>query len=153
MLAISPPPQGASAATPPLLLITSDIDGDPLGRVSRPAERRRAFDTQRAGAGWLLTLPALSHAALSGTLAPEGWDAQDRHRSVAPLIVPRAGPGPDGGRVAWEPAGGGPRGPRSGSATEAAQADLNEAMRLSAAFLNAQLRGAAMPASALLQVR
>jgi hypothetical protein len=51
------------------------------------------------------------------------------------------------------PAGGVPRGPRSGSATEAAQADLREAMRLSTNFLDAQLRGAAMPTSPMLSTR
>lgn len=150
VIAISPPPMAAAAATPPLLLVTSDTDGDALGLVTRPAERRRAFDGQRAGAGWLLTLPVLSHAALSGTLAPEGWQAQDQHRGRDAVGGPpqRGGPGRPAG-----PVGGAPRGPRSGSATEAAQADLAEALRVSTAFLDAQLRGAAAPAGAWLQAR
>ncbi len=148
VIAISPPPMDAAAATPPLLLVTSDTDGDALGLVTRPAERRRAFDGLRAGAGWLLTLPVLSHAALSGTLAPEGWQAQDQHRGRdAAGGPPQRGGGPQG------PAGGAPRGPRSGSATEAAQADLAEALRVSTAFLDAQLRGAAAPAGAWVQAR
>ncbi|KQW45492.1 MULTISPECIES: hypothetical protein [unclassified Roseateles] len=146
-IAISPPPMDAAAATPPALLITSDIDGDALGLVTRPAERRRAFDAMQPGAGWLLSLAGVSHAALSGTLAPEGWQEQDQHRGHA---VQRA---PMGVRAGPMPAGGVPRGPRSGSATEAALADLNEALRVSAAFLDARLRGAAMPVSPLLTTR
>lgn len=152
VIAISPPPMEAPAATPPLLLVTSDNDGDALGLVVRPAERRRAFETQRAGAGWLLNLDGLSHTALAGTLAPHGWHEQDQHRSGDAIGGGRRG-GMGGGPGVQGPAGGAPRGPRSGSATEAAQADLNEAMRLSVAFLDAQLRGAAMPSSALLQTR
>lgn len=154
VIAISPPPMEAAAATPPALLITSDVDGDALGLVTRPAERRRAFETLRPGGGWLLNLPGASHAALAGTLAPEGWHAQDQHRGGMGGGQQRGsmGGGP-GGQGQHGPAGGTPRGPRSGSATEAAQADLQEAMRLSVAFLDARLRGAAMPASALLTAR
>lgn len=156
VIAISPPPMDASAATPPALLITSDTDGDALGLVNRPAERRRAFDSLRPGAAWLLNLPGTSHAALAGTLAPEGWHAQDQHRGREGMggVQQRGGMGGgQGGQGHHGPAGGTPRGPRSGSATEAAQADLQEAMRLSVAFLDARLRGAAMPASALLTAR
>ncbi|MFT7776215.1 hypothetical protein [Roseateles sp.] len=151
VIAISPPPMAAAAATPPAMLITSDTDGDALGLVRQPAERRRAFDTLRPGAGWLLSPPGPSHAALSGTLAPEGWHTQDQHHGREAMGGQRSGMG--GGRGDQGPAGGSPRGPRSGSATEAAQADLNEAMRLSTAFLDAQLRGAAMPESTSLTPR
>lgn len=156
VIAISPPPMQAAAATPPALLITSDNDGDALGLVSRPAERRRAFETLRPGGGWLLNLAGTSHAALAGTLAPEGWHVQDQHRGREGMGggQQRGGTaGGQGGQGPHGPAGGVPRGPRSGSATEAAQADLQEAMRLSVAFLDARLRGAAMPASALLTAR
>lgn len=152
VIAISPPPMDAATATPPALLITSDTDGDALGLVKQPAERRRAFDTLRPGAGWLLTLPALSHPALAGTLAPQGWHEQDQHRGREAMGGPRGGVGGGQGGL-HGPAGGVPRGPRSGSATEAAQADLADAMRLSTAFLDAQLRGAAMPANPHLQAR
>jgi len=155
VIAISPPPMDAAATTPPALLITSDADGDALGLVTRPVERRRAFDSLRPGAGWLLNLPGTSHAALAGTLAPEGWHAQDQHRGRDMPVGQRGGgmgPG-QGGPAPHGPAGGAPRGPRSGSATEAAQADLHEAMRLSVAFLDARLRGAAMPSSPLLTAR
>ena len=161
VIAISPPPMDPATSTPPALLITGDNDGDALGLVTRPAERRRAFDALRPGAAWLLNLPGLSHAGLSGTLAPEGWHEQDQH--------PHRGGGGGGGgerrggmgggqgggqgQGAHGPAGGTPRGPRSGSATEAAQADLHEAMRLSTAFLDARLRGAAMPESPALLAR
>jgi dienelactone hydrolase len=151
VIAISPPPMDAPAATAPLLLITGDNDGDPLGLFTRPAQRRRAFETQRPGAGWLLSLPGLSHTALAGTLAPEGWHAQDQHRG-GEALGRRGGMG-NGQGGGPGPAGGAPRGPRSGSATEAAYADLSEATRLSAAFLDSQLRGAAMPANTRLQVR
>ncbi len=153
VIAISPPPMDATAATSPALLITSDTDGDALGLVKHPAERRRAFDTLSPGAGWLLSLPGLSHAALSGTLAPEGWHAQDQHRSREGS--PGGGMQQRGGGQGGQhgPAGGVPRGPRSGSATEVAQADLTEALRVSTAFLDAQLRGMAPPTSPLLTAR
>lgn len=155
VIAISPPPMAAAAATPPALLITSDTDGDALGLVKQPVERRRAFDTLRPGVGWLLSPPGPSHAALSGTLAPDGWHAQDQHHGREAMGGQQRGGmgGGMGGGMNGGPAGGAPRGPRSGSATEAAQADLNEATRLSTAFLDAQLRGAAPPASAWLTPR
>lgn len=149
-IAISPPPMTAASDAPPLLVVTSDTDGDALGLVRHPAERRRAFEQRPPGSAWLLSPPGLSHAALSGTLAPDGWHEQDQHRGReggGPAAVDSRGQGSRG------PAGGAPRGPRSGSATEAAQADLREAMHLSTLFLDAQLRGAAMPASPLLTAR
>ena len=154
IIAISPPPMNAAAGSAPTLFITSDTDGDALGLVTRPAERRRAFDAAPAGSGWLLNAPGVSHAALSGTLAPEGWHAQDQHRGreMGPAGGQQRG-GMGGGQGQHGPAGGAPRGPRSGSATEAAQADLAEALRVSTAFLDAQLRGAAAPAGAWLQAR
>ncbi|MBV8037588.1 hypothetical protein [Roseateles sp.] len=152
VIAISPPPMDAAAATPPALLVTSDTDGDALGLVTRPTERHRALATLRPGASWLLSPPGLSHAALSGTLAPEGWHAQDQHHGREAMGGQQRG-GMGGGQGAHGPAGGAPRGPRSGSATEAAQADLHEALRLSTAFLDAQLRGAEPPASTLLTPR
>lgn len=148
VIAISPPPMDAAPHTPPALVVTSDVDGDALGLIRHPAERRRAFETLPAGQGWLLNASGLSHAALAGTLAPEGWHAQDQRRD--------AGHGGGAGGVnrgPQAPAGGAPRGPRSGSVTEAAQADLAEVMRLSRAFLDAQLRGTALPAHPLLQAR
>jgi dienelactone hydrolase len=158
VIAISPPPMDAPGALPPALLITSDSDGDALGLVTRPAERRRAFEALRPGAAWLLSLPGASHAALAGTLAPEGWHAQDQHRGGDAMMGGsgngrRGGQGGQGGQGSHGPAGGAARGPRSGSATEAAQADLHEAMRLSVGFLDAQLRGAAMPAGTALLSR
>jgi dienelactone hydrolase len=155
VITISPPPMDAPAAAPPLLLVTSDNDGDALGLITRPAERRRIFETQRPGAAWLLQLPTPSHAALSGTLAPEGWHAQDQHRGGEGMAGrgARGGGMGDGPRGPQGPMGGPARGPRSGSATEAAQADLADAMRLSTAFLDAQLRGAAMPADTALRAR
>jgi dienelactone hydrolase len=152
VIAISPPPMEAPGAAAPLLLITGDNDGDALGLFTRPAERRRAFETQRPGAGWLLSLPGLSHTALAGTLAPEGWHAQDQHRGGEAIAGGRRG-GMGDGQGPHGPAGGAPRGPRSGSATEAAYADLREATRLSADFLDSLLRGAAMPVSVHLQAR
>ncbi|MDG0856893.1 hypothetical protein [Roseateles puraquae] len=154
VIAISPPPMTAVPGTPPALIITSDADGDALGLVTDPAQRRRAFDSLSPGAGWLLRLPSLSHAALSGTLAPDGWHAQDQHRGGPSGAGGGGGRGEmGGGRAPQGPAGGAPRGPRSGSATEAAQADLGEALRMSRAFLDAQLRGAALPPSPSLVVR
>lgn len=149
VIAISPPAMQAPSAGAATLLITSDIDRDPLGLVRSPAERRQAFDALASGSGWLLNLGGVPHAALAGTLAPEGWHEQDQQRMRAGggMGGVRGGGGPQG------PAGGGGRGPRSGSATEAAQIDVGEGFRLSRAFLDAQLRGAAMPVSAALAAR
>lgn len=139
--AMQPPSQGAAA-----LLVTSDMDQDPLGLVRRPGERRQAFDAMAPGSGWLLNLGIASHAALAGTLAPDGWHEQDLHRGRAGGGMGARGGGQGGPQG---PAGGGARGPRSGSATEAAQSDLGDALRDSAAFLDAQLRGRALEAPRL----
>lgn len=153
VIAISPPPMDAADGTAAALVITGDHDGDALGLVTRPAERRRAFDGLSAGSAWLLSLSGLSHAGLAGTLAPEGWHAQDQHRGRDMGGQQQRGGMGGGHPGAHGPAGGAPRGPRSGSATEAAQADLQEALRVSTAFLDAQLRGAAAPDSPLLTAR
>jgi dienelactone hydrolase len=149
IVAISPPAMFAPAAGAATLLVTGDLDHDPLGLLRRPGERQQAFDAMQAGSAWLLNLPAATHAALAGTLAPEGWHEQDHHRgrNGGPMTARGRGDGPQ------EPPGGGARGPRSGSATEAAQMDLDEALRLSRTFLDARLRGGAAPASALLTAR
>jgi hypothetical protein len=132
------------------LVITSDVDQDPLGLLRSPAERRQAFDALAPGSGWLLNLGGVPHAALAGTLAPDGWHEQDQQHG---LMGAAMGGGRGGGGGPQGPAGGGARGPRSGSATEAALSDLGDGLRLSRAFLDARLRGAAMPASAQLSAR
>lgn len=151
VVAISPPAMQAPASGAPTLLVTSDVDQDPLGLLRTPAERRRAFDALAPGSGWLLNLGGVPHAALAGTLAPDGWHEQDQHHG-------QMGGGMGGGRGGSHggpqgPIGGGARGPRSGSATEAAQTDLRDGLRISRAFLDAQLRGAAMPAAPQLSAR
>lgn len=157
VIAISPPAMQAPAGGAATLLVTSELDQDPLGLLRRPAERRQAFDGFAPGSGWLLTLGSVSHAALAGTLAPEGWHAQDQHRMQNGGTGGGMGNGTNGRRRGGAedggpqgPAGGGARGPRSGSATEAAQSDMGDGFRLSAAFIDAQLRGAAMPVSTAL---
>jgi dienelactone hydrolase len=150
VIAISPPPM-QPATRLPALVITSDVDGDPLGLIRDPAERRRGFDALAPGNAWLLSLPGVSHAGLSGTQVSEDWAAQDQHKALAMGGMAR-GRGGDGGRG---PGGGAgvARGPRSGSATEAAQANLASGLTLSSAFLDARLRGAALPANAMLTAR
>ncbi|KQV50751.1 hypothetical protein ASC95_15490 [Pelomonas sp. Root1217] len=150
VIAISPPAMQAPAGGVATLLITSEIDQDPLGLLRRPAERRQAFDSFAPGSGWLLNLGAVSHAALAGTMAPEGFHVQDQHHGQAPIGGMGGGRGRGGaGGAGGEgggmhgPQGGGSRGPRSGSATEAAQSDIGDGFRLSHAFLDAQLRGGA----------
>ncbi len=158
VIAVSPPAMQAPADGVATLLITSELDQDPLGLLRRPGERRQAFDSLAPGKAWLLNLGAVSHAALAGTLAPEGWHTQDQHRGQAPVGGGmgggrgRGGGGGEGGGM-HGPQGGGARGPRSGSATEAAQSDVGEGFRLSHAFLDAQMRGAALPTSGLLSPR
>ncbi|MCE4553646.1 hypothetical protein [Pelomonas cellulosilytica] len=155
VLAISPPAMQAPAHGAPTLVITSEVDQDPLGLLRSPGERRQAFDTLAPGSGWLLMLGAVSHAALAGTLAPEGWHGQDQHRGPAGMGGGLGG-GMGGGRGeghARGPAGGGARGPRSGSATEAAQSDLGSGLSLSTTFLAAQLGGQPLPAGTQLLPR
>ena len=150
VIAISPPAMQAPAGGAATLVITSDIDNDPLGLLRSPAERRQGFEALAPGSGWLLNLGGVPHAALAGTLAPDGWHEQDQRRG--PM-----GGGMGGGRGgAGGPPGamaGAGRGPRSGSATEAAQADLRDGLQLSRAFLDAQLRGAAFPSHPQLSER
>jgi dienelactone hydrolase len=141
VIAISPPPMAAPPDGAPTLIVTSDLDHDPLGLIARPAERRQAFDTLAAGRGWLLQLAGVSHAGLAGTLAPEPWQAQDRHELRAPRLAP--------GRGEPAPPGGSPTGLRSGSASEAAQARLGAALRDTTAFLHAQLSGRPLDAPGL----
>lgn len=155
LIAISPPPMTPTASLP-TLLITSDQDGDPLGLIARPAERRRSFEAMAPGRAWLLQLDNVSHAGLAGNRVSEAWAAQDQHRGG---MGPGQGSGSGGagrGRGGADGMAGGQRGPgagtahgpRSGSATEAAQADLGEGLRSSAAFLDAMLRGATWPTTA-----
>jgi dienelactone hydrolase len=139
VIAISPlllePPEPLAAAQPgstPLLLVSSDNDLDPLGLAARPADRHRVWDAQPAGTAWWLNLASVTHAGLAGTLPHEAWLTQDlRPADRAPS---RPG-GPAGAAMSagW--------GLRSGSATEAALANLQEAWRLSLALLDAELRG------------
>jgi len=145
VIAISPPAMQTPAAGSATLLVTSDVDGDALGLVTRPAERRQAFDAMAPGSAWLLNLPNTSHAGLAGTLAPDNWHAQDEHQFRAPRMGGRQG---HGGGVE-SPPGGGARGMRSGSASEAAQANLGDALHDSTAFLDAQLRGRPLQAARL----
>lgn len=147
VIAISPPPM-KPATTLPALIITSDTDGDPLGLVINPMERRRGFEALPPGQAWLLSLPGVSHAGLSGTHVSEAWAVQDQHKPMNMGGMARGRGGGEGGTHG--PAGGGARGPRSGSATEAAQSNLDEGLRLSSAFLDARLHGTPLPASALL---
>jgi dienelactone hydrolase len=149
VIAISPPAMQAPAEGAAALLVTSEQDHDPLGLLRRPGERRQAFEAMAPGTAWLLSLGRLSHAALAGTLAPAGWHEQDLHRVPAggSMVGRGRGEGPSG------PPGGVARGPRSGSATEAAQSDLGGALRLTSAFLDQHLRGGPAVPGELLQAR
>lgn len=138
VIAISPPAMQAPAQGAAALVVTGEQDHDPLGLLRQPAERRQALAAMGPGSAWLLSLASIGHAALAGTLAPHGWHEQDQHRGLVA-----------GGMAGRGPQGGGARGPRSGSATEAAQADLGDALQDSTAFLDAQLRGRALDAPRL----
>jgi dienelactone hydrolase len=132
VIAISPPAMQAPATGAPALLITSETDHDPLGLLRSPAERLQAL---AADGVQLAQLGAVSHAALAGTRAPDGWHAQDQHL----VRAARRGPGQGGGAPGGAP-GGGALAPRSGSATEAALTDLGDGLSRSRAFLDAWLR-------------
>lgn len=149
VIAISPPAMQAPASGTAALVVTSELDHDPLGLVRRPAERRQAFDAMAPGTGWLLNLGSINHAALAGTLAPEGWHEQDQQHSKPAGTMAGRGQQRGSGDSPRGPQGGGARGPRSGSVTEAAQADLRDALRDSTAFLDAQLRGRVLDAPRL----
>ncbi len=147
VIAISPPAM-AAAGSGPVLLITSDTDRDPLGLLAQAAQRRQAFASLAPGEGWLLTLAGISHAGLAGTLVPEAWALQDAARGEA--VAGRRGAvpvqaGPIGPTGPTGPPGGLYRGPPSGSASEAASADLDDAFVASVAALSQRLRGSTLP--------
>lgn len=143
VIAISPLPDAPRPALlAPALLISSDADGDPLGLVPRPVERRRAFE-QLVGSEprYWLALHGATHAGLAGTLPLEAIATQDQRKADAAARAP-GGNGRRGTEGARPPGQlGAVGGFRSGSASEAARADLREAWRLSVAFLDAHLRG------------
>lgn len=149
IIAISPPVMQAPAAGSATLVVTSELDSDPLGLITRPAERRQAFDAMAPGSAWLLNLGQASHAGLAGTLAPPAWHEQDQREFRAPRMGGGGGAGGVRGGEGGGPPGGNTRGLRSGSASEAAQANLAEALGDSTAFLDAQLRGRALQAPRL----
>ncbi|RZJ07580.1 MAG: hypothetical protein EOP39_16000 [Rubrivivax sp.] len=142
-IAISPPAMQPPAAGAPALVVTSEADNDPLGLITGPTDRRRVFEALAPGGGWLLNVGNASHAGLAGTLAPDTWHEQDQHEFRAPRLPAPGQAGPHA------PPGGSARGLRSGSASEAAQANLADALRDSTAFLDAQLRGRALQAPRL----
>ena len=148
VIAISPPVMSAPATGAAALLVTSELDSDPLGLAASAAQRQQAFESFAPGSGWLLTLRQASHAGLAGTLAPDGWHAQDQHVEMTRAIRAGGGGGGGGGGNRRGEGGGGSAaqpsmyvGPRSGSASEAANAQITDALRDTTAFLDAQLRG------------
>ncbi|PZP33295.1 MAG: hypothetical protein DI603_07935 [Roseateles depolymerans] len=160
VVAISPPPM-QPATRLPALIITSDLDADPLGLVTKPADRQRSFEALPAGQAWLLDLPGVSHAGLAGNQVSETWAAQDQHRGDSGGGGGGGGRRGQGGGMGGGIGGGGqaggagaaPRGPRAGSATEAAQADLRAALRLSVAFADRLRQGLPAPVDPLLRAR
>lgn len=156
-IALSPwPDEPSPPLHAPLLCISSDQDGDPLGLVARPTERRRGFAKLEGAAAYWLSLHGVSHAGLAGTRPPEPFEAQDqRHADTRSGGFTRRGgslgSGGDGAYLPGQRGGGAGGGLRSGSATEASRADLREAWRLSVAFLDAQLRASPAAQDALHQ--
>jgi dienelactone hydrolase len=140
-VALSPLPDPAWRSAPrPLLLISSELDADPLGLVARAAERRQAWLALRAPDSFELVLPRVPHAGLAGSRPPDVVTEQDLKRAEAHGgggSSGRRGAGFEGARPPGQAHAGGLR---SGSPTEAARADLREAWRLSTAFLDSVLK-------------
>ncbi|MEO3690711.1 hypothetical protein [Roseateles paludis] len=165
VLAISPqpepaPPMTVGPATPaptplgvPALLVSSDADLDPLSLLRESAQRLGVVDAASPWARWVV-LHGTSHAGLAGTLPTLHEAEQDVRRGMSRGVGAggeggggRRGRG-GGGGMYGEGGGGGAGaagvargGLRSGSASEAARADLRQALQASLDFLAAHLRG------------
>ena len=157
VVAISPyaqarPAPGAdpyAAVYGPVLSITSDNDGDPLGLLADPAQRRWPYDGMPGPDKALLLLRGLSHERLSGAAGAalaEGDDVLAGPESPGEPALPRAGRGrgqgaPGGGEAA------GPASRPSGSVDDGAvlspterERRLTAAQQISTAFLDAYVR-------------
>ncbi len=146
----------------PVLAITSDADGDPLGLVAGPAQRLAPFERSAGTDQYLLSLQGLAHAGLSGSAAAGGAaERPDGGRSNA-----AATDGDGGAQRGRSPSGGGEGGsrrrgsapvagngngnrhgaeagrgaPPGGLSATAAQLRLIAAEAVSTAFLDATLR-------------
>jgi hypothetical protein len=137
----------------PVLSITSDVDGDPLGLVANAPERAAPFEHMPGPDKYLLTLQGLPHERLAGGLVAPASAAELAARSDQDAARDAGGdPGSPGSR------GGRRRGPDAGAADTvrgtsqgvrqsvdsrsltAAQMRITAALGVSTAFLDAYLK-------------
>jgi dienelactone hydrolase len=156
VLALSPyasvPLRGRAApgaiADLPLLAVTGDADGDPLGVVEASARKDRFFDRLQGPDRYFLLMAGLTHASLSGSTASER--AAERHAS-SPTQDADAGDGSGGrqGRGRRVSSGGGSR-PAKGRTVDGdagpdlpaadTRARMEQAEQVTTAFLDAYLK-------------
>jgi dienelactone hydrolase len=137
----------------PLLAVTSDADGDPLGVVAAGERSDRPFDRMQGPDDYLLLMGGLTHASLSGSAAAER-PAEDR--ASAGLPAADSSPSGDSGgrqsRARHGPAGGPTAVAKNHRASTGGSSDIGlspadtrarmeEAQRVSTAFLDAYLNG------------
>jgi dienelactone hydrolase len=95
----------------PVLSVTSDSDGDPLGLVAGAAQRQAPFEHMPGPDGYLLSLQGLTHAGLGGGTAMDGRGSAADDGAAASGDGDARGRGPGGG------GGGGSNGRRRGGNT------------------------------------
>jgi uncharacterized membrane protein YgcG len=106
--AAEPPARYAGIQTP-VLAVTGEADGDPLGLVDQPAWRLQPFEQMPGPDKWLLTVHDLPHAGFSGN--PPGPAEAGR----ADTGRGRGSSAPEGGAGRGGKGGGGGGGPGGGS--------------------------------------
>jgi dienelactone hydrolase len=143
----------------PLLAVTSDADGDPLGVVAAGERSDRPFDRMQGPDDYLLLMAGLTHASLSGSAAAQRPAADDVSGGL-PAADPRDGQGGRQSRGRHAATSGTAPAAQQGStivggsgnvgiSAAQARAGMAEAQRVSTAFLDAYLKGDARAREAL----
>ncbi len=137
----------------PVLAVTSDADGDPLGVVAAGDRSDRAYDRIEGPDTYLLLMTGLTHASLSGSAAAE--KAAESHTSARLPAADSSAGGDSNGRPARGrhgsagTPGGSARNLAAGAGSDAdvglSAADtrirMGQAEQVSTAFLDAYLKG------------
>lgn len=134
----------------PVLSVTSDSDGDPLGLANGTSWRSAPFERMRGPDKYLLSLQGLPHAHLSGNALPASqWVADTRSQGTAPSKSGGAGQRGRGGRRQAAEAGGsgereerraGGAGDDGGLSVAALQMRMRAAQDITTAFLDAHVK-------------
>jgi hypothetical protein len=134
----------------PVLSVTSDSDGDPLGLANGTSWRSAPFERMPGPDKYLLSLQGLPHAHLSGNELPASqWAADTRSQGAAPGKSGGAGQrGRGGRRQAAQPGDSGEReehrvggaGDDGGLSAAALQMRMRAAQDITTAFLDAHVK-------------